>query len=184
MFEREYRDLAHVPRWGVAPVVRRQSVAEHSYFVALYTSHICDVIYGTDYASTILKLNTVRCALEHDRAETYMSDIPGPVKRAVIGGANEAKYVKEEDAKRFGYDFRLDGASRSIVKLADLMDEYAYWVEECRLGNTYFSSIAPHIAKRIQRQAADLQYIFGVDVMELVVTPFYEQTKAEKQWPT
>ena len=49
-----YRDMAHVPRWVIARTHRRQSVAEHSYFVALYARQIAIEI-GYDRLEDLLR---------------------------------------------------------------------------------------------------------------------------------
>lgn len=132
MFERDYRDLAHVPRWGIVPVIKRQSVAEHSYYVTLYMSHIC---YKLDLECAIL-VKCLRHGLEHDRGECYTSDIPGPVKRSIVDKQSELYYEAKEDVRRFGIEkFDTDKVVVAIRKMADLMDEYAYWQEEYMLGN-------------------------------------------------
>lgn len=132
LFEREYRDLSHVPRWGIIPVIKRQTVAEHKYYVTLYISHICKALNLGCHTL----VDALQHGLEHDRSECYTSDIPGPVKRSIVDSELEAIFEDNEDARRFEthkHDQRLEVVL--IRKLADLLDEYAYWFEEYMLGN-------------------------------------------------
>ena len=89
MFEHEYRDMAFVPRWAILRTIKNQSVAEHSYFVALYSEQICSTL-GLTMEQTGCVLSY---ALLHDVAETFLGDIPGPSKREIV---DKAKYEKFE----------------------------------------------------------------------------------------
>lgn len=151
MFERDYRDLAHVPRWSIIPVIKRQSVAEHKYYVTLYCSHIC---HALDLGCSIL-IEAMRHGLEHDRSESYTSDIPGPVKRSVIDPEKEQWYELKEDLRRFTMQkYDTNKVVVAIRKLADLMDEYAYWFEEGVLGNQRSAQMMTVIRPAL-KEAAD-----------------------------
>lgn len=67
-------DLAFIPRWCCVPTTRPQSVAEHSYRVAIIVQELIDRI---PYAGTI---HAVRWALAHDGPEVRTGDIPGNLK--------------------------------------------------------------------------------------------------------
>ena len=179
MFEREYRDLAHVPRWGIMPVIKRQSVAEHSYFVTLYAYHICEAL---NLEGPIVTATLKHC-VEHDRSEVYTSDIPGPVKRAVGKEAHDA-YVKAEDPKRFTTP---DGSGNKVAvairKLADLMDEYAYLTSEFDIGNSNVGPAITDIETRVMYAAASLAALTSNDVWGRVVVPFYDGHTKEKVMP-
>lgn len=67
-------DLAFIPRWCCVPTTRAQSVAEHSYRVAVIVQELIDRI---PYAGTI---HAVRWALAHDGPECRTGDLPGNLK--------------------------------------------------------------------------------------------------------
>lgn len=108
------RRLAHVPRWSVVPVIRRQYVAEHSYNVAMLAWWIADEL-------KIPPHKVIEKALMHDTGEAITGDLPSPVKGRgdVLGSTLE----------------------EAIVKLADYMDAYLYTSEEEQLGNTCLQSV-------------------------------------------
>jgi 5'-deoxynucleotidase YfbR-like HD superfamily hydrolase len=132
MFEYLKRTLAHVPRWQLAPRIRTQSVAEHSYFVALYTEEIC-VLLAMSQSQTA---ECVRYALYHDIAEATTGDIPGPVKKAIVDPDKFAAYEKLAEQKAGLCDADDWGTEvKAIVKIADLIDEVFYLKSEEMLGN-------------------------------------------------
>lgn len=133
MFDRELRDLAHVPRWGILRRVRQQSVAEHSFFVAVYAIEIAEFIeWGGDYYTLI------RHALSHDMPEVRTGDLPGPTKRAILDAARLETF---EDRTMFDlfpshYSFyRINGESHAIMTVADRLDATLFLADEANLGN-------------------------------------------------
>lgn len=135
MFEREYRDLAHVPRWAILPTTRVQSVAEHSFYVALYTAEIISFALECGYQVFNDFAIAVQYALVHDRDEAYMSDIPGPIKRNITDPLKMKEYAARMETKV--YDTAIDAESdhKRVIKVADLMDEVAFLHGEVRMGN-------------------------------------------------
>ena len=128
---RELRDLAHVPRWGIARLIRGQSVAEHSFFVACYAMQIGDELQLSFNGDEL-----IRWALIHDVDESFMSDIPGPSKRSVVDRFKYAHYTDAGSVKRFGFaPSHCQGHIKQIVKLADLIDEVMFLSGELQMGN-------------------------------------------------
>lgn len=151
-FEREYKDLAFVPRWGIIRQIKGQSVAEHSYYVALYADQICDIL-ELDSATKIL---TIRYALYHDVEECFTSDIPGPVKRSTK--MNSKHFVDQEMSKRFGdvpYNVN-DTLPKAIVKVADCLDETLQMLLETSLGNKNLDSLIEQCKARLSWNLAHL----------------------------
>jgi hypothetical protein len=95
--------LSFVPRWCIVKTTKTQSVAEHSYNVAVIAEKLCRVI-GLGDAETGM---AVREALFHDKYEVYTGDIPSP-----------AKHREEKDA--------ICPLLSLIVKLADLIEAYIF----------------------------------------------------------
>ena len=182
MFSREYRDLAHVPRWSIIPVVKRQSVAEHSYFVALYAIEICRVIGvpSSDLASILIY------AIQHDRSECYISDIPGPVKRGAGIKDNIYNYERKEDFSYFGDTLNPSDFEKATIKVADLMDEFAYWWEEARVGNYYAMQMKSVILIRLKSAAYNLAGKVSINRFQTerdLINPFLESLDVDKIAP-
>lgn len=86
-------NLCHVPRWSIVPVIRPQSVAEHTFRVAVIANalttravkslvRIKKVWEGNKYDHQITGLidDVTAYALTHDMAEGFTGDIPAPAK--------------------------------------------------------------------------------------------------------
>jgi len=133
MFNHYLRGLATVPRWNVVPVVRRQYVAEHTYFVCQYVSELLDHPYYKS-AHPDWKLAALRYALVHDAEEARMSDIPGPVKR-MIKDDDKLREVEGRVLASMGLSVYSDEKIKRLVKAADTIDEYFYLCSEAQLGS-------------------------------------------------
>lgn len=153
MITHHHRYMAHVPRWGIVPTSRTQSVAEHSYFVSLYVMELLK-LPCFDYWSHDRKFCAVRYALVHDVAEARMSDIPGPVKRMI---KDPAKYQKVEDdvtrgmgfEDRYGHQYYTDADIIALVKVADLVDELLFLTMEKVGGNGHVSVLFKQVEERL-----------------------------------
>lgn len=95
--------LSFVPRWCIVKTTRTQSVAEHSFNVAVIAEKLCRIMKVGDEATGVV----VRKALLHDRYEVYTGDIPSP-----------AKHQEEEDVNHW--------SNSLVVKLADLIEAYIF----------------------------------------------------------
>lgn len=135
-FTPEARDRRYIDRWSIARVIRRQSLAEHMYFAALYADQIATLIGWKGNRASLLQY-----CLRHDCPEEITGDQPGPVKRAIgVETAKEAEFVKNMMVLRHGaaeYEMMVtsDPEVLAIRKVADLIDELHYLAEEMSLGN-------------------------------------------------
>ena len=142
---REYRMLSFVERWAIAPRLHRQTVAEHSFFVALYASEICLLLGMGPLAHS----QVLHYALRHDAFEAWTSDIPGPAKRSLVGLGAQDDY-HDKFARTMGEEYlgaiELGNATlvypsgkcrvRDIIKIADIIDSLFFLEQEKLLGNT------------------------------------------------
>ena len=133
MYSRELRELEHVPRWAIIRCIKQQSVAEHSYFTAMYANKIAEIIgWDKKYPYEIHKLITY--ALWHDIEECFMSDIPGPVKHGTIDEFKYNKFADNQCKKYWGKSkndiiderFPYDRQIIQIVKCAPTIEELFY----------------------------------------------------------
>ena len=149
-FAAAFRDLSHVPRWGILRSIRKQSVAEHSYYVALYAEQLATVIQWDGDIAALLQY-----ALLHDIDETVTGDIPGPVKRAAFDKAKMWDKIRDTMARRFGTInvFRLNNPLpeiKAIVAVADSIDEISYLIEETVLGNKWVRVVLVEAIRRFE----------------------------------
>jgi 5'-deoxynucleotidase YfbR-like HD superfamily hydrolase len=128
-----------VPRWVTIPVLRKQSVAEHSFLVALWSDRIATVIGWDASPGHWLMLN--RWALSHDLPEAFTGDTPSPFKRAYNNDNAEGQFSREWHPEYNDLKQRLNaGDSKcrdvlTIVSFADLLEAAIFLREESLVGN-------------------------------------------------
>lgn len=112
-----------VTRWGIVKVARNQSVAEHSFQVAMIASRICDLM-GEHHS---FKDNVVALALVHDLPEVITGDLASPLK-GLLG--DEARHRLEEfeaSITVLGHKVPQRPSKASyVVKAADLIEAIAF----------------------------------------------------------
>ena len=154
MFNQYARVLASIPRWAVVPVIRRQHVAEHSYYVSLYTAELLGLSIF-DHWHEERKFATLKYALIHDVEESRMSDIPGPVKRMIKDPAKlEATEAKVRGGMgycdRYGFGWSIDPEAKKVIKAADLTDEFFYLHMEASLGSRIVARLIEQVEFRLK----------------------------------
>jgi len=92
--------LGIIKRWGIIKMKREQSVAEHSYNVAVIVDRLFKILQVEDGVSAN---DLVAEAVRHDRDEVYTGDVPSPAKK--------------ESNKH----------SHPLVKLADLIESIVFF---------------------------------------------------------
>lgn len=141
--ECDLRTLQHIPRWGIMRV-RKQNVAEHSFYVALYAAQIADMISWHKDRGALLEW-----ALCHDVEEVFTGDATGPYKKLVYDKDKGRSYANREVMRRFGNSLvgsmLFDGTDeppddvfmeiKRIVKAADMLDEALHLCDEIAVGN-------------------------------------------------
>lgn len=149
-FER-LRNMSAIRRFGTLPSAHHDSVANHSYDVAVLAMMIAD--HEGDTTLSVEKI--LRKALWHDFEETIVSDIPHPIKHRYQGGRlgklleeivdtvleNEAFHeLPSAMAHRYAADARDAKREREgeVVAAADAMDLVIVATREIKLGNRYF----------------------------------------------
>lgn len=100
-----------VDRWHIVSTARRQSLAEHSFNVAIIGEELVHRLS----LSAALKVEVMRMALLHDLDEVVKGDIPSPVK-----GALEWPSAIENPWQ--------------VIKTADVIDQYTF-ISEYGLGH-------------------------------------------------
>lgn len=120
-FEQVMR-LYNIKRWGIVEMSKSQSVAEHSYNVAMISMGICVAIKEPVNEAMTL-------ALVHDLPELVTGDIPTPVKAHV--GNDLEHFEMAMFPKLTQHKISVSPMSVRIVKLADLIDAKQFALKFC-----------------------------------------------------
>jgi 5'-deoxynucleotidase YfbR-like HD superfamily hydrolase len=152
-FER-LKTMSSIKRFGTLPMIEIESVASHSYNVAIMALMIADY----DDELVVNREALLRKALFHDFEETILSDIPHPIKHRFKGGKlgqllkeivpelieNEIFKELPDKLKRQYVRAALsakEDLEGQIVAAADAMDIIMTSLRELKLGNQYFDRI-------------------------------------------
>jgi len=145
----EMYSLKNIIRYNNLPRIKDESVAEHSYFVALIVTELYKE-YRFDLGKALLT------AIVHDIAEIWISDIPRNIKNnhhelELLMDKIELNIVKEKYPehlsliKDFNYKRTIEGL---IVKLADCYSVLQYAEQEVKLGSTFYM---PDVIKQAKK---------------------------------
>ncbi|MFA5936705.1 MAG: YfbR-like 5'-deoxynucleotidase [Candidatus Paceibacterota bacterium] len=129
------RGLNHVHRWNFHPTLRRENVAEHSFWVAI----IAYVI--SSRTGCICPGDVILSAILHDAEEAVTGDMPSLVKRFV-----NWEPVEQEARDTLTNDVALSTAiefskKAGFIKIADMVSALMYATEQVQCGNTHFKDI-------------------------------------------
>ena len=125
--------LCHVRRWHIVQTHREQTVAEHSYAVAVLDGSLAAAMRWRGLLHHTEQLRLLQWALSHDMMEVKTGDTPTPFKRALESVAGPGIVEKAEDA----IDRDTAGAYRMvkgseiemIVKLADSIEAIQFLLD-------------------------------------------------------
>jgi 5'-deoxynucleotidase YfbR-like HD superfamily hydrolase len=122
--------LSYTPRWVTHPLNRAQTVAEHSYRVAVIAMHMYELLYrdvvtgSSDWFTGMLRV--VRWALMHDGPESKLGDMPMPAKDII--GRDEYRKAEVLACPWIEEEHPVPHSAAQIVKIADLIEAYT-WVK-------------------------------------------------------
>ena len=171
----EFYHLKSLIRYNTRLKLTSETVAEHSYFVSLFTMIICEEV-NLDNDVTA---NALRYAIIHDIPEIDTSDIPYPVKKANPELSNvlhnlEIKSIKNHLGKDCADFFEIvesneEGTKelqiiRQVVKLADTLSVKQYCENEMTLGNSAITPIMEDAKSRISTYKENLFKLTGIKV--------------------
>ncbi len=132
--------LRNLVRYQNAPRVSSETVAEHSFFVAAY------VLKLHNYYEFDLK-KAIMIALLHDYAESYISDVPHPIKKQfplIEEELNKAEnnivsnHISNDFAKWLDEFNNISSPEGCIVAFADILSVISYAKHEIELGNSKY----------------------------------------------
>lgn len=127
--------LKNVVRYNTRNIIKKESVAEHSFYVALFALKICND-YNVDPRT---EKRAIIKALLHDMPEIELNDITHDVKEKLNLRPFLKKYEDEYFDTHFSEHRSLmkegDEKTNAIVDYADTMSVYQYALNETLLGN-------------------------------------------------
>lgn len=143
------RRMSHLNRFGAEVTLKPENLAEHSYWVSVYSLAIAhDYVLKYNPDQIIDQSKLLLTSLFHDFPEIMVGDVPTPIKRRTK--KIEAAYEKEESAaidwleRNFELPFLKtlvnefehgDDIEYQISRAADKVSAIIYCVEEVSSGN-------------------------------------------------
>lgn len=118
--------MCHVRRWHIVQVKREQTVAEHSYAVAVIAGSLAASMKWPGLLHDGHRLRLLQWSLAHDMMEVKTGDTPTPFKRALeaAGGEGIVEKAEEHMDRDATSAYRLVKGTEieMIVKLADQIE--------------------------------------------------------------
>ena len=131
----EIYKLKNIIRYNNKLTITKESVAEHSFYVALISLKICDIIN----APNEVQYRCIVKALLHDMPEIELNDITHDVKEKLNLRSFLEKYELEYISKNFSEHKYLFEDKEQIVDLvvdlADILSVKQYALTELSIGN-------------------------------------------------
>lgn len=116
----------HVKRWHIVQTSREQTLAEHSFAVAVIAGSLAAAMRWNGLLQESGKLKLLQWALAHDIIEVRTGDMPTPFKRDLeaIGGKGIVEKAEDRvDADTMAAYRQVRGTEvETIVKLADQIE--------------------------------------------------------------
>lgn len=129
--------LCYVPRWVIVPMLRHQSVAEHSYRVTLIVMTLVESKKWS--AGSIGAL--IREALIHDAEEIYTGDIPSSAKDAVKTTYASLRFHDDSVPPIYGF----------IIKVADIVEALTWFKKNHNVSETRYADILGSMLAALHR---------------------------------
>lgn len=135
---------ADVKRWQIVKIARPQSVAEHSFMVAMIAARICEI------EGLVFRDAVIAHALTHDLAEVVTGDVASPLKKVLGEGLSNLNKFEDrvvvggfKDVPPFSHEI-----VHEIVKVADLIEAVKFLRENAM--SDHGRDVEAKIYKRIR----------------------------------
>lgn len=148
------RSLAHTNRYSTVPVLRRETVAEHSFWVTFYAWTLARLLQKQHPELEINWGALMEQAAFHDMDEAVTGDFLRSVKyrlprlkdllnEVALLGMEEIDATLGANLKQAWLDSKGPGIEGAIVHTADYLGVVAYMSEETAMGNRILGLRAP-----------------------------------------
>lgn len=137
--------LCHVPRWVIVPHIGTQSVAEHTFRVAVIYLELCLRLDRKVETTDLI------WAIVHDGPEAWTGDISGPFKTL---GCDDKVAPWWHD-----YRARVPAAARKLVKLADMIEAATYI--KCRGLGPHAAYVAARSYEQVTEKTREVASMVG-----------------------
>ncbi|GIQ69847.1 5'-deoxynucleotidase [Xylanibacillus composti] len=175
--------MKDIHRWSLMRNTQQESVALHSYYVAVWTHLLC-TIGNVVYGKSLPVEQIASRALFHDATEVFVGDVAQPVKHSNPGILQHFRDIERAAAERMA-DMLPDGLQEvyrplispdkgsydHYVKAADLLDAYLKCVSELSAGNQEFKVAKQQIEDQLKRLELE-----EVDYFLQQMAPAFEKT--------
>lgn len=126
------RSAGAVKRYHTVETIKTQTVAEHSWGVAMILSSFVD---RPSY-------RLIRQALCHDMAEVLTGDVPATAKWGWPAFAKAEQEAANEFHRKYGFTEVLEDWEFELLKMADGLEGLSFCIREIELGNKLMIVIA------------------------------------------
>lgn len=147
------RDAGAVKRFHTVRTIGNQTVAEHSFNVAMILLKI------TQPSAELLK-----AALYHDLPEIFTGDIPATTKWRHSSLAHPLSVIEENLIQENQWGIILTDEEKLLLKYADMLELVLYCAEQMLLGNSH---VQPIFARGLN-YLAELPDIADIEVSKKV----------------
>ena len=198
----DFDQLNNMVRWNGHNRIKDETVAHHSYFVALVSRLMSEEIFknSTAHSFNDLKLRIVTYAMLHDFDEIFTGDISHNVKYGTSSGTTLRdlldKIVVEKSELKFNKDKKseillfeniaepIDSIIKKLVKVADWLSMLFYLKKEFSLGNKSMLKEIDYCIERLRFSCVDLSKILeGSDIpQECIDYGIIKQIYNKESW--
>lgn len=156
-FPPRLRMMSHLDRWGLMPMIFPDKVASHSWFVAVYSWMIADLLEWEGDRTELLI-----CALLHDVGEIVTGEFCWPVKET-IDPVKADKFIGQGLERQAPAIDRIMQRSVSvnavrIIKAADRLDACFVAAKEMAFGNKAMAQRMPSCVEQLRDYWAALPF--------------------------
>ena len=169
-FNMVYR-LKVVKRWGTSANIYEESVAEHSYFVAMIAYILVEIDKKLNNTVVNNMDKLIIKALYHDAFESYTTHIVSPLKKHDKNMAESTNSLKESYKKRIlgllpeecndiiADIEESDKYIDTIIRIADSIESYSYCAFQVHIGNKDFINKLKIKRENIIKLAKEYNYV-------------------------
>lgn len=149
----DLRAAAQTRRYHTKQTIGHQTVAEHSYYVAMLCIEMCE---GNP------SIELLKAAMYHDLAEAETGDTPATAKWTSRPLKEALLRMEDHFNRKHGLEVELTERETLMLKWADCLELGFYCVDQMMLGNRHMKVIYENITEFMERSLPPLIEAEGV----------------------